>query len=65
MSGPHGKVPTLGYGSGVMHGATLVGTSGRLILELIVGCVGVMASPKIAVDLVQPKRYTISTHALI
>ena len=37
VAGPRGAVPTLGGGSGVVHGTTLSGASGRGILGWIVG----------------------------
>ena len=49
MDGPHGAVPTLGGGDGVVHGTNLVGAAGRGSIVWTVGCVGVMASQKITV----------------
>ena len=48
MAGPCGSVSTIRGGAGVMNGTTLLGAAGRGILGWIVGCVGVMASQKIA-----------------
>ena len=49
ISRPSGTVTTLRSGTGVVHGTTLVGAAGRGCSVWIVGCVGLMASRKIAV----------------
>ena len=46
MDGPRVAVFTLGGVTGIFHGTTLVGASGRGSLGCIVGFIGIMASQK-------------------
>ena len=63
MNWPGGALPTLGVGSGGIHGTTLIDVAWRGSLGWIFGCVGVMTSQTIAVSCERASRLLLGNFA--
>ena len=63
MYGPCAAVNSLRGGNGVVHRTSLVGSSGRGVLEEIVGFFGVMASQKISVSYDKASSFLLNNFA--